>query len=498
MTDSHAIRIADATLLAVVLLVAPAPAGAHPVLVRAVPAADATLASAPPELRLTFTQPLQLPFSSIDLLSPSGAAVLLGPLRHARDSSSVVVADIRGPLVPGTYKVAWKVAGPDGHPVSGSYSFTILAGAAATAPPPPGASPRDPMLPSTAEDLEERAFDAGSPSFAAVRWLGFLGTFLLLGTAVFKLLLLRHVSGHAVEGHGAQFTAAATTGAWRVGVGATLLLLAAAVVRLYAQAYAFYGAEGAVDPAHVLPMLRGTVWGWAWQMQVGAALLAAIGFARARGGRTVGWGLIAVAAVVTALIPALSGHAMATGEVAGLAVIADWLHVLGAGSWLGTLVVVVIVGLPAALRLASGTRASAAARLVNAFSPLALLFAGVVVTTGVFSAWLHLGALPELWGSRYGLTLLIKLALFGVVAALGAYNWRRARPALGEEPGIRRIRRSAGAELAGGALVLAVTAVLVATPPPAAERGSGAARTDAASPGQSATRPDASSASGNP
>jgi putative copper export protein len=41
------------------------------------------------------------------------------------------------------------------------------------------------------------------------------------------------------------------------------------------------------------------------------------------------------------------------------------------------------------------------------------------------------------------------------------------RPALGDDAGTARLRRSAAAELAVGALVLLATAVLVATPTPA-------------------------------
>ncbi|HSH46764.1 MAG TPA: CopD family protein, partial [Longimicrobiales bacterium] len=108
----------------------------------------------------------------------------------------------------------------------------------------------------------------------------------------------------------------------------------------------------------------------------------------------------------------------------------------------------------------------AVAALVNAFSPIALVFAGLVVLTGALSAWLHLGTPSALWTSGYGRVLLAKLGAVGLVAAAGAYNWRRARPRLGDVPAARRLTRSATLELAIGALVLVITAVLVATPPP--------------------------------
>lgn len=52
------------------------------------------------------------------------------------------------------------------------------------------------------------------------------------------------------------------------------------------------------------------------------------------------------------------------------------------------------------------------------------------------------------------------------MAVTGAYTWLRVKPTLGQVEGAHRVRRSALVELAVGIVVLAVTAVLVATPTP--------------------------------
>ncbi len=54
----------------------------------------------------------------------------------------------------------------------------------------------------------------------------------------------------------------------------------------------------------------------------------------------------------------------------------------------------------------------------------------------------------------------------GIVVALGAWNWRRVRPSLGDEGSELTIRRSASMELAFAALVLITTSVLVTLPSP--------------------------------
>jgi copper transport protein len=105
--------------------------------------------------------------------------------------------------------------------------------------------------------------------------------------------------------------------------------------------------------------------------------------------------------------------------------------------------------------------------MVLAFSPVALTGAGVAAATGVVNSLFHLGAFPQLWETAYGRTLLLKLALLGVVAWLGFYNWRYVLPTLHHEPGApAKLRRSARSELVAGVVVILVTAILVALPPP--------------------------------
>ena len=106
------------------------------------------------------------------------------------------------------------------------------------------------------------------------------------------------------------------------------------------------------------------------------------------------------------------------------------------------------------------------AALVHGFSPIALGFAALVVATGVGSAWIQLGVLPNLWTSGYGRTLLLKLVLVAGVFGMGAYNNLKVRPRLGDEAGGTRIRTSGTVEFLLALAVLVVTAVLVATPPP--------------------------------
>jgi copper transport protein len=165
-------------------------------------------------------------------------------------------------------------------------------------------------------------------------------------------------------------------------------------------------------------------------------------------------------------VPALSGHAAAAERWTALAIVSDWLHVLGAGVWLGTLAAVMMAGLPAAAFAGEGRATAGFARMVGAFSPVALTGAGVAGATGVVNSLFHLTAVSDLWRTEYGVALLVKLALLGVVAGIGFYNWRFVLPTLHASESPSRLRRTAGIELGTGLLVVLVTAVLVALPPP--------------------------------
>lgn len=468
-------RTALCVLLALVLVgVAPATARAHGSLKSATPAADSTLTVVPRELRLLFTEAPALTFSRLELLSASGAVVALSPVRIAADSRRALVADIRGTLTAGTYTVVWQIAGDDGHPVRGRYTFTIAAGAQAAAPaqtlpdtaaPTPAAQPD--ARPETHHDPasmpQGATFGVESPAYVAIRALLYLGLLMAIGAVAFQAAVLRLLQRR--RGAGNAMATSARHGAARIGMLGTVLVGVAAVLRLGAQSYAMHPPGASFDPQLVRAMLTETVWGRGWLLQIAGTLAAAAGFRSAIRGAG-GWGLATLGVLALAITPALSGHAAATPERTGVAIMADTLHVIGAGGWLGSLLVVLAAGLPVAMRLPEEERGAAVADLFNAFSPTALLFAGIVASTGVFAAWSHMRELSALWQSGYGRTLLVKLAILSVVAGTGAYNWRRVKPTLGTDAGTRRMRTSARIELMVGAFVLIVTAVLVATPTP--------------------------------
>ena len=448
----------------VLMLLQPDALAAHGELRKASPSNGAHLSVVPTELRLTFTEPVELALARITLLGPAGA-VELRQLELHPDSANVLIVPITGALPAGTYEVGWRVAGADGHPVRGRYSFVIAPGAAGLAlPPAPGQPPAPVTHHEAASFPEGPGFDAESPLYAAIRWLTFVALLGVCGAVAFRLVLLLAARQHN-PACDTILKPAARRAAY-IGVWSSAALLFAAVLRLVAQSTALHGVANAFAPGLVGTLLTRTLWGWGWLLQVGASLAAMIAFRRAVQSHTGAWLAAAAAAVVLAFTPGLAGHAAATTGLGPLPLISDALHVVGAGGWLGGLLGVLLAGVPLALRLPAEQRGSATATLVNAFSPTALTFAGLTVATGILGAWIHIGSPTVLFTSGYGRILLLKLVVLTGVFATGAYNWLRVRPALGDAAAAGRLRRSSTVELTVGLLVLVVTAVLVATPPP--------------------------------
>ena len=165
-----------------------------------------------------------------------------------------------------------------------------------------------------------------------------------------------------------------------------------------------------------------------------------------------GWALavltfIAAAANVRMVWP-FAGTGVIVGSLAPL-FLGEWtrainpIHRFAGGMWIGTLFVLVAVGL--------------IVDLVDVFTPLALGSFAVLAGSGVWTAWRHLKRLDALWTTSYGYALIAKLCVVVIVVALGAFNWRR-RPA--------ELRRSARWELVFAGIVLVITAVLVSLPSP--------------------------------
>ena len=185
--------------------------------------------------------------------------------------------------------------------------------------------------------------------------------------------------------------------------------------------------------------------------------------------------LVLFAAMVALAITApLAGHA-GSHSPRGLMVASDTLHVLCMCAWLGGLVIL-LLALPLAARaLLPAESTPLLATVVGRFSRMAMLSVTLLLVSGIVNSVVLVASFDALVETAYGRLVLAKIALFGAVISLGAFNQRRMLPQLQalaarrEAPGTATtvLRRSVALEVAFALGVLGVTSVLVATEPAA-------------------------------
>lgn len=291
------------------------------------------------------------------------------------------------------------------------------------------------------------------------RWIGYLGVMGLVGAATFQAIVHLRVAPH-FPGAGPPLLARARAAAFL----AAFFLVGSLTLRLLGQLRSF------VDPGEAITreifdlVLFESGWGHSWQIQAVAAGVTLLLVVLVRSTWVLG-----PLAVATAILSPLTGHAIENPWGTPLGVGLHALHQIGGGAWIGTLFLVVAAGYGGTRAIPSETRHRLIARLVHAYSPVALAGVSTAVLAGLVLAVCYLNAVSALWSTGYGRALTVKTLLLGGTAAIGAYNWRLVRPRLGQEDSSARLYRSATLELLIGALLLGATAILTGLPAPALE-----------------------------
>lgn len=98
-------------------------AAAHTELVGSTPPDGATMETPPAEVVLEFSQPVQTQFAQVAVLDEADG-------HHEQGEPQVVGATVTQDveeLAPGTHRISYRVGSDDGHPVTGTLTFTIAA-----------------------------------------------------------------------------------------------------------------------------------------------------------------------------------------------------------------------------------------------------------------------------------------------------------------------------------------------------------------------------------
>jgi putative copper resistance protein D len=165
-----------------------------------------------------------------------------------------------------------------------------------------------------------------------------------------------------------------------------------------------------------------------------------------------------------------AGHAAAVEPETARAIAVDVVHLLASGVWAGGLLPLMLLLRAAASPEGADARPHAVLA-ARRFSRWALAAVLVLAASGAVNAATQVATVAGLVGTPYGRLLLLKLALLAPILLLAWVNRRRHLPRLGGEaetigrPAMRRLACFVGWEAALAVALLAVVAVMSATPP---------------------------------
>jgi methionine-rich copper-binding protein CopC/putative copper export protein len=342
------------------LLLAALPASAHAVLESTSPAQGSEVASAPEVVSLQFSEEVSLP-RTLEVTDGQGRRVDAGAPVHPGGNGATVQVRLRPGLLGGSYTVSWRVVSADGHPVAGTFAFGV-------------------GVPAGTVVQQQSVDPAVSGVRALVQLLSCLGVAVILGGSLFLFWLWP--AGQA----SLRMRRLLLVGLITAGVGA----LGSVVVE--GPYVSGLGLPALLDPS-LLGETFGSSYGRPLLLRVLAVALSVpvLGiWPRVPDGEDQGPGGVAGVgnAVLLAASFSLTGHASVASPRL-LAEIADGVHLVAAGVWLGGLAVLVVAFLPEA---DAATRAvvlprwsrlamTAVALLVRVVETEAVLGIGVLTVT---------------------------------------------------------------------------------------------------------------------
>ncbi len=438
-----AVGATSVVLALAAVLFSSAPASAHAVLLRTDPVENSIVQSGPSRVTLSFNERVSAVKSAWTVTGPSGSAVQAGgPTQHA--DGKELVQRLHPKLGKGTYLVNYRVISADGHPVAGSFTFSVKERSA---------------TPNAASDngTGSSVDPAVRGALSLAKYLGYLGMVLLFGSVLMLLALWPRRLNHE----------RLTLLSW---LGATLVVAGALGLFVVQVPYGNGGSLTGVSGAGLGEVATSSV-GVAYLARIGLVLLAVPLLwrlpRRPDFPSLQRWSLIALGVALTFTWP-FAGHlAVAPGWV--FAVVVGALHVGSMAVWLGGLVVLVSSLLPTA-------RVSELKLILPVWSLWAMYAVVTLGVTGIVSALLEV-SLHDVVHTQYGWLVIAKAV--GLAAILGvaffSRRWvRRRLPTLDESEerdassngvGIRTLRRRVGVEIGIAAIVLGLAMALSQTSP---------------------------------
>jgi copper transport protein len=422
-----------AALFLFVALLFPSIISAHAYIVKSSPSENEVWKTPPKKVTIQFDENIEPMNYSIQVFDKDGKRVDQKDGRIDTHNGAILECSLLTDLPKGIYQIQWKVVSGDGHPVQGVIPFQV-------------GSEHQAGQPSTAGKIATGY--TPKMDLILIRWLQYAGLACMGGMLFFSLLIVpRGLSQN-------RYIKKASDKMLQIGV---LFLAVGTVLSLPLTA----SIELTTTWRHVLHVgilkgvITGTAFGHIWLVQIVLLLcLVVLIFFHSKRKNPV---LLLVAFLLTIgwmLTKALIGHAASASHPVWQVTL-DFLHLLSAEIWIGSLAMFVAF-LP--LVRHEDTKLYYF-QMIREFSKWGIAFVVVLAVTGVLGSITYIPNLRSLVTTTYGKVLSAKIILLLVMIMLAALNFWNGR---GDRK--RGLSVSLWGELTTGLAVLILSVILTNLP----------------------------------
>ncbi|MBK7917230.1 MAG: copper resistance protein CopC/CopD [Chloroflexi bacterium] len=439
-------------------------ASAHTDLIRSDPPDNAILSEAPRAVRMWFTEDIDMDYSTFQILDANGQTIPLETIRRDDIDRKLVILTLPA-LENGAYTVGWHVLSAiDGHDSEGFIVFGVGGNVDLTAVPRAKTETAVPWLEST------------------LRWINYLSLSIIIGAiTILYLVLGSPIDNPAVapaieqaQTNIVRWAIRFTTLAFLIGFGFLLQQL------LQLQSNLPENASLSKTAWQFLTQFR---WGYLWlgrQAFYIAMLALWITLQRTTSQIEKLWMAVPMTTTVLGVIlmQALISHAAAIAEHTILLILADMIHIIALGMWIGGLIVL-LLGLFPLFRQQPEQYKPIILAGWRPFSSIATFSIVALILTGLYSAGDYIATFDALITTFYGQTLLSKVTLTLLMGLFGLFNAAMLHPGIAA-PIARLLRRPDGwtpvsfnhvtqlffAQIGVGIFILGFVAILTALPHP--------------------------------
>ncbi|WP_462410606.1 copper resistance CopC/CopD family protein [Neobacillus sp. Marseille-QA0830] len=305
-------------VFALFIFVYPLSAYAHAYIIKSNPSDNEILSEAPKKVSIEFDETIQPSYNSIEVFESSGKRVDQNNGRVSADHPSILECDLAENLPNGTYRIQWRVVSSDGHPVEGVIPFQI-------------------GNEGTNQSTIDRQTAGYVPQFdlVLIRWLQYISNACLVGVLFFCLF----VSGKELIQD--LWVSKALNRLIRLSV-TTLCISIILGLPLQATIETGFPWSKVLNFQVLMDMVTNTSYGDTWILQISCLILLFIAaFILMKNKYEPLWiGITFLIGTGLLLSKAFISHAAASTNP-GITITLDFIHLLSASIWMGSLIVLV-------------------------------------------------------------------------------------------------------------------------------------------------------------